>query len=303
MLIFTANSNSFYRYKIATQNFLCSNQVKGLEYLFTGKCKFKQVRSNNPYTNFINPESIYTGPGLISDYIKNINFNKQGRFFKLSIGNNLEFIIESEKSNKFIYIYCNATDYSNRLLIDSLLGPVIIFSLAMGNTFCIHSSCVKYGNSAILLIGKSGKGKSTISKFLHGNSSLSFEHLTDDITPIMQHNDQYYVLPHFPQLKLKPDERYSKDKPGMIKLARIYLLDKNTNRKSVIISPMNTSLQLRSLIEYTIASLLFDKKINSQHLKFCSDIIDSIQIKRLSYPDNTQKLDDIMEKLTQDMNE
>ncbi len=206
------------------------------------------------------------------------------------------------KRNKLIYLSGHKSNRTNNLLIESLLGPVTIFSLALDSIFCMHTSSVNYNKRAILFIGKSCTGKSTLASFLDKNSDGMFNRVSDDITPVTSINNNYYVLPHFPQLKLKPREQYSIKKPSKIKISAIYLLDKSKRRKSVKISDLNQRQIVLSLISNTVASRLFDKEINSDHLRFCSDLSESINIKKLSFPDDIKFLKEISCKIIEDIN-
>jgi len=294
-------SRSFYKYRIASKGFLSGIYLKELNHLFLGKSHQKGNNTNKYSTDFSNPELVYQGQGIIGEYAENIRFIKGKNSYRLSIGNFLEFDIINIKKNKFIYLSGHKSNRTNNLLIESLLGPVTIFSLALDSIFCMHTSSVNYNKRAILFIGKSCTGKSTLASFLDKNSDGMFNRVSDDITPVASINNNYYVLPHFPQLKLKPQEQYSIEKPSKIKISAIYLLDKNKRRKSVTIGDLNQRQKVLSLISNTVSSRLFDKEINSDHLRFCSALSASINIKKLSFPDNIKFLKVISCKIIEDI--
>ncbi|SDH01657.1 hypothetical protein SAMN04489796_1011176 [Winogradskyella thalassocola] len=56
----------------------------------------------------------------------------------------------------------------------------------------LHGSTITDGNSSILFIGKSGKGKSTLSALLAING---FELLADDVSPLLSENQHIYYNP------------------------------------------------------------------------------------------------------------
>ncbi|WP_147298307.1 phosphoenolpyruvate carboxykinase (ATP) [Winogradskyella pacifica] len=56
----------------------------------------------------------------------------------------------------------------------------------------LHGSTITDGNSSILFVGKSGKGKSTLSALLATNG---FELLADDVSPLLSENQHIYYNP------------------------------------------------------------------------------------------------------------
>ena len=56
----------------------------------------------------------------------------------------------------------------------------------------LHGSAITDGNTSILFIGKSGKGKSTLSALLATNG---FELLADDVSPLLSENEHIYYNP------------------------------------------------------------------------------------------------------------
>lgn len=300
------NKTKLFKYKLTSTILLSGIPLNDLKHLKLGIFQSSKDINSVFKADFSDAESIYNGPGLVADNIEIIRLLKAGRIFKLFVGKGLEFVINDDNDNRLVYLSRNDNKNDNndsgRLLNESLLGPVIIFTLAIDSIFCMHASCVQYKNSAILLPGKSRSGKSTIANYLNDNSGGVFKRLTDDITPLTLRNNQCYVLPHFPQLKLKQNEQYGKDKPGEVKLSHIYLLDKDNRRKSVKIGDIDSGQKIRALISGTVASRLFDKKINTEHLKFCADVINKIKIRKLSYPHNIEKLGELSDILLEDIN-
>jgi len=111
---------------------------------------------------------------------------------------------------------------------------VIIFFLALDGIFCFHASAVEYKNQAILFLGKSGNGKSTLADYLVKNSDGKFKRIADDIVPITFIDNSLIALPRFPQLKLTNKQQYPLGKPAKVNISAIYLLKKD-NRKNLLI--------------------------------------------------------------------
>nr|NIP38411.1 hypothetical protein [Candidatus Dadabacteria bacterium]NIS08288.1 hypothetical protein [Candidatus Dadabacteria bacterium]NIV41572.1 hypothetical protein [Candidatus Dadabacteria bacterium]NIY21779.1 hypothetical protein [Candidatus Dadabacteria bacterium] len=163
-------------------------------------------------------------------------------------------------------------------------------SLALQNIFCLHASAVEHNNKAILFLGKSGVGKSTLAEYLAINSNYKIKRIADDIVPVKIENSIAYTLPHFPQLKLSNDIQYSDDSPSKLSTSAIYILEKYNRRKSVEIKTLKSAENMLTLISNTVASRLYDKELNQKHLDFCSHVVGNVAFNEITYPHNKQTL-------------
>ena len=83
-----------------------------------------------------------------------------------------------------------------------ILGPAIGALLHLRGVYTLHASAVEMGGRAVLFVGGKGQGKSTIAATMYdrGHGFIS-----DDVVPITLIEDQLYVSPAFPQIRLWPD--------------------------------------------------------------------------------------------------
>ena len=81
-------------------------------------------------------------------------------------------------------------------------GPAIGALLHLRGVFMLHASAVEIGGRAVLFVGGKGHGKSTLAATMYdrGHGFIS-----DDIVPITLLEDQLFVSPAFPQVRLWPD--------------------------------------------------------------------------------------------------
>lgn len=89
--------------------------------------------------------------------------------------------VEEERVHQFIYGRCFA------------------FTLLQRNILTLHSSTIQIGDEAIVLVGESGVGKSTLSShfLLDGHGFVC-----DDVSRIEKINQNHYVIPAFPVQRL-----------------------------------------------------------------------------------------------------
>jgi hypothetical protein len=84
-----------------------------------------------------------------------------------------------------------------------LYGPVLGFILRAWGRLALHASCVRIGDSALLLAGDSGAGKSTTAAAL---AARGYQVLSDDLTALtMDDGGHPLAWPSFDHLRLWPD--------------------------------------------------------------------------------------------------
>ena len=210
-------------------------------------------------------------------------------------------MIKSDSEEIEIFLLDSELSIKDNLIIESLLGPVIIFCLALDGIFCFHSSAVEYKNQAILFLGKSGSGKSTLADYLVKNSGGKFKRIADDIVPITFIDNLLFALPRFPQLKLPIKQHYRLSKPSKVNISAIYLLKKDNRKKSVDTHDLEPYQRILSLISNTVASRLFDRGLNKNHLEFCSKVVSSIPVKKIAFKHDKKCLPELCKSILDDI--
>ena len=284
------NQNS-YRYIISSKTLNTDIPIEILSPFLEKEAKRQYNYKNPVLAKQSDYALIYKGPGSIGDSVREISFYKNKNNFKLIIQDIGSFLINYSSKDIEMFLLDSNLDINNKLIIESLLGPVIIFCLAMDGIFCFHASAVEYKNQAILFIGKSGYGKSTLADYLDKNSDGKFKRIADDIVPVTLTENTFSVLPHFPQLKLPSNQQYSSNRPQCLRVSSIYLLEKiDRDIDIVVIDKLSAKDSVLTLISHTVASRLFDDGLNSDHLNFCSDIANKIMFNKIPYPHNKKNL-------------
>jgi hypothetical protein len=165
-----------------------------------------------------------------------------------------------------------------------LLGPALILSLALRDAWCLHASAVAIGGQAVAFLGESGNGKSTLAAFLASETDLGWQRLADDILPVELTANGFDALPHFPQLKLSPEDQPAGGIPERMPVRAIYVLDGPAlERDEIEIRPLGTQEATLAFVRHTIAARLFDKKLLARHLSFCADAAACVLVRRLGY--------------------
>ena len=133
-----------------------------------------------------------------------------------------------------------------------LFGPALILALARLGVYCLHASAYQENGAAIVFVGHSGAGKSSLARTVSARTGA--QRLCDDITPIALRAGTLYVLPQFPQLKLSAADQ---NLPEAVPLKRLVLL--NAAQKGM--ASEQRALQQRELFgaltRHTVATRLY----------------------------------------------
>lgn len=212
----------------------------------------------------------------------------------------------------------------SNLIAQPLYGIVIAAILQQNNYLVLHGSTVEINEKALILVGKKGFGKSTLTAALVA-SGHSF--ISDDVTAISMNSnsDAYQVLPGIPRLKLWPDAAravgHSPDRlpcvspeiPKHILLVSDHLKNKPTPLKAIIMLDHGDSTALHKMTEpekmiwllggqyFAKFHHAFDEKSHKLLFSQCSLLARETDIIRLEMPRSTQLLPDITKLLEQHM--
>lgn len=101
------------------------------------------------------------------------------------------------KNNVTVEAYPEVPEYTVRLYIFSIVLGILLHK---NDIFCLHASCIKVNDGAVIIAGQSGVGKSTLALGLY---LKGYEILNDDISSVFLNEDKKpMVHPGVQHLKL-----------------------------------------------------------------------------------------------------
>jgi hypothetical protein len=161
-----------------------------------------------------------------------------------------------------------------------LLGPGLPLLLFAGGVLCLHASAVAHQDGAVLFLGDSGRGKSTLAARLGANR------LADDIVPCAAVDGIPQALPRFPQLKLPWQDPKV---PESVPLRALVELEpgKDTQRSFERLPPLGAA---RTLLSHTVASRLFPRRWLARHLEIATVWSAQIEAHRFRFSWGAQHL-------------
>ena len=139
--------------------------------------------------------------------------NQKGNSFQelngikiLSLGMMESFIVFDEIGTYYVRhgkeIVINFANKDNPLVKFFLLGQVMARLLHQRQFMLLHASAINTKDGVIAFMGNSGQGKSSMAAVLH---SRGHQLVTEDLMVIQLRDKEAYVIPTFPQLKIKED--------------------------------------------------------------------------------------------------
>ena len=185
-------------------------------------------------------------------------------------------------------VYCRATEQGLKpaVLEEAVLGPPITIALALQDIWCLHASALVRDGQAILFLGASGRGKSTLAAYCRSRSDTGFHRITDDIVPCALIGSRACAMPHFPQLKLCASDQYSPDAPVAVPMKAILILRPTLDSPEIAIEPLPSLAGVKALIDQTVAVGLFDRVLHLRHLRFLAALSGLVPVYQLLYPHN-----------------
>lgn len=224
---------------------------------------------------------IYRGEGAFAGGMQTVSMYHHGEIERLDNGHGL-FLLEVANQRQAVIqpdqglIYClHPAGLSDSLNAEILLGPVLLLLLASRGIFCLHASAVSIAGQAVVFIGESGQGKSTLASV---NLPADWSRLTDDITPVQIKDDGVYLLTDFPQLKLSSQTISSVPS----RLSAVFQLGATTEQ--MICEPLALQQTVLLAARHTAASRVFSPLLLKNHLAFCTQLGQRISLQSLSYP-------------------
>lgn len=165
-------------------------------------------------------------------------------------------------------------------VLETVLGPVLVLALALREVFCLHAGAACHNGRTVAFIGESGRGKSTLAAYL--GEQAAWRRIADDVLPVTVQED-IVALPHFPQLKLAPEQQPAVGLPQKVPLTAVYVLAESETG-DVAVETLSPSAGALALVRHTVAARLFDKGLLARHLHFAARVAASLPVKRLRYP-------------------
>lgn len=245
-----------------------------------------------------------------------------GITIKARVINNITYIYRHDlklfaiKEGKEIIINPSSGLEDNFLRLH-ILGNAIPIALHQRRRLILHANAVNVEGGAVVFLGSSGIGKSTISLALHDKGYCL---ISDDVLSIEVKDYNITIFPSFPRIKLWPDviTEYINENPELapqlfsntdkrsymvktdfdlpLPLKAIYIMElaNNTNIENI-----NSEDSVMGLIKNSYLYGFFENDDVAQNLRDCAKIVNHIPVKKLRIQhsfDNIPQIVKIVEK-------
>jgi hypothetical protein len=198
-----------------------------------------------------------------------------------------------------------------------VLGPVLAVLLRQRGHLLLHASAVAVADEAVLFLGRTGWGKSTMAAVLHARG---YGLATDDVAVLQVGEGHPMLLPGFPQLKLWPEalvslgddpEKLPQCNPLFEKRARpvdhdnfsliplpvkrIYVLDKGDMPE---ILPLGHREALAELVHHTYGAMGVG---STTHFFECANIVNKVTVCSLRRQRSISQLPSLAQLIEEDL--
>jgi hypothetical protein len=261
----------------------------------------KPTRAADPAAPFVLPlilannslDPLSRAEGWIAGAERRIEVDRFTDGFRLRVDGVGDFIVSSAGD----YIAKNDDPQKELTQLDreTILGPVIVFALALRGVWALHSSAVMINDQVVAFVGESGRGKSTLAAYLSGCDGM--RSVADDILPLQIEKDQLIALPHFPQLKISMDKQSWIGLPESLPLQKIVLLESVEPNAEPALRKLNSREAMQTLLAHTAGTRMFGADLLAKHFEFCAQAIKPLAVYALSYPHRREALPIVKELL------
>ncbi|WP_424099926.1 hypothetical protein [Moorena producens] len=192
----------------------------------------------------------------------------------------------------------------------ALVGTVMAILLYQRGLLVLHASVVNINGGAVVFLGDSGEGKSSIAAALH---SQGYRIITDDVAPVTLDQGTAKVASSFPQIKLTREVAkvlgYDQDKLGLLvpKLNKPdYLLNQDFTQallpiRCIYVLVSGSQLSIKRLkLQEAVMELSRHSRLNSlfdsekaSHLLQCAQLANQCSVYRLQRPRNLALLPEL----------
>lgn len=198
-----------------------------------------------------------------------------------------------------------------------LLGPILGLLLRLRGTTCLHASAVNIAGRAVAFVGAAGTGKSTTAAAF---ARQSFSVLSDDIVPVVEHDDSFVVPPAYSHLCLWPDsvkalygspdalprfhpnwekrrlvlgESGTHFEQHALPLGAIYLLGSPRATSPPYVERVRPRAALLSLVAETYANKVLDRDMRAQEFGVLGRLVASVPVRRVFPHSDPSRLRDL----------
>lgn len=254
-------------------------------------------RQHKPH--YFVPQEVLDQPlGLKLDRKEAVFYLQETGVFLISNGNKITVIPTSETSEELIRY--------------ALVGTVMAILLYQRGLLVLHGSAVNIDGEAMVFLGNSGEGKSSMAAAFH---SKGYGIITDDVAPVNLSQNPVTINPGFPQMKLSSEVASTLDydfdslkllhpkleKRGYVltenfsalplPLRKIYVL---ASGNEVSIKPLKPGEAVMELIRHSRPTTLLHAG-DKAHFTMCVSLAKQYNIFRLQRPRNLALLPKLVE--------
>ncbi len=165
------------------------------------------------------------------------------------------------------------------------LGPPILTLLAERGVWALHASAVFLGDRLFLLVGESGRGKSTLAAHA-GTTVPGWRRAADDLVPFELRDGRLLAHLDYPQLKLDPPRRSVAPAPA----TALIVLAGPGSAVHPELTALRPSETAQLLCAQTVAARRFPPDLLAAHFDACAELAKVVPAYRLALPRDLARL-------------
>jgi len=199
-----------------------------------------------------------------------------------------------------VTVHSTGQNTPDSLLVETVLGPLLLLLLAERDIWGIHCGAVATESGVVMVMGESGSGKSTTSRYLAQEADLG-SLAADDLLPTSADGEWPMAHPRYPQLKLPAVDQPGARLPEGVKIRAIYELERVDELSTPLLEALSKRQAALQLIRHSVATRLFRDRILAAHVTYCADLASNVSVKRLRFMHNRSHLEKLGKLIQSDL--
>jgi len=239
---------------------------------------------------------IYDGPGLLAGGVERIRSERgDAGGYRVTHQEGETFLVAADGGT--IHRLAGSSDEFAFTHITRALGAPLAVAFALRDIYLLHASGLSGADGAVIaLSAESGGGKSTLAAAAAASPQHGLTRVADDQLPVRLGRSPA-ALPHFPQLKLQPDDQYPAGQAPAVGLRALVELEVDAGCSAPEISRESPPSAIQALVRATVAAKLFDRELLARHFNACASAALALAVYRFRYPYGLDRLGEALSAL------
>jgi hypothetical protein len=227
---------------------------------------------------------VFRGPAIVEGSLQQVEAWRDDRGDRRIVFADGERFWVAADGGRAVRLPAAAKGLEGARLIERAVGAPLALALAARVVHLLHASALAdRAGRVVAITAGAGAGKSTLAAAAAIHPDLGLTRIADDVLPVRL-GPVPSALPHFPQLKLAPEEQYPAAGAARLALAALVEIEHSPSLAGVERERSSPAEALLGLVRASVGTRLFDARRAAEHFELCADASRGLPVVRMRFP-------------------